>query len=353
MTRAVLLFLLFGALAGCSSSVQAPARPTPAPTGLTKVTVGGTGALSDAGVYIAIEKGYFKELGLDVEFRRFNSGADQIASLNSGQLDIAGGATSLALYNAVVRGADFKMVATRGTTEGPESDFVALAVRKDLIDSQRVEQLANLKGLTVASAGIGSTTEVALFTALRGGGIDCSPISCSPSEVTYIAMGLGEMPAAFANHSVDAAMAAEPFLTLMQRDGTAVRWKGNSEVMGRSQQLGVILYSQRFAANTEVARSWMVAYLKALRDYNDAFGPAAKRHEEIANILVKNTSVKDKALYGQMRPARLDPDGKLDVDYLHWEACDYYRKCDTVDLSKLIDSSFQEFAASRLGPYTP
>src|SRR5579871_5003741 len=156
-------------LTGCSGASSSP-PVTPQPdrpaSGLTKVRMGVTGALSDAAVYVTQEKGYFKEQGLDVEIRKFNSGADQVASLNAGQLDIVGGGSSIELYNAMERGAQFRIVADKGHTPGPEWDYIALAVRKDLIDSGRVKTLADLKGLTVTSSGIGATTEVGLFTAL-------------------------------------------------------------------------------------------------------------------------------------------------------------------------------------------
>jgi len=333
-------------LAGCSGASSSP-PVTPQPdrpaSGLTKVRMGVTGALSDAAVYVTQEKGYFKEQGLDVEIRKFNSGADQVASLNAGQLDIVGGGSSIELYNAMERGAQFRIVADKGHTPGPEWDYIALAVRKDLIDSGRVKTLADLKGLTVTSSGIGATTEVGLFTALASAQL-------TPNDVTYITLGNGDLPAAFASHSIDAAIAAEPFMTQLESQGTAVRFKGNSELFNRDQQVAVIIYSEPFAANTDVARRWMIAYIRGLRDYNDAFGPERKGRDQVIDILIKSTPVKEARLYDQMRPPGLDPDGKVDVDYFKFEL-DWYKKSQSIDLSKLIDTSFQEYAAQQLGPY--
>src|SRR5437660_6716009 len=41
-----------------------------------KVMVGEVGSASDAGLYIALDKGYFTEQGLDVERQRFQTAAD-------------------------------------------------------------------------------------------------------------------------------------------------------------------------------------------------------------------------------------------------------------------------------------
>jgi len=125
----------------------------------------------------------------------------------------------------VERGAGFKIVATKGSTASPDSDSVALVVRKDLVDSGRVRSLSDLRGLTVTTAGLRSATEISLFTGLAHGGI-------TPDQVTYVPMGLGDMPAAFANHSIDAAMASEPYMSVMEEQATAVRFMGNSELMG-------------------------------------------------------------------------------------------------------------------------
>jgi NitT/TauT family transport system substrate-binding protein len=94
----------------------------------------------------------------------------------------------------------------------------------------------------------------------------------------------------------------------------------------------------------------MTAYLRGLRAYNDAFGPTHKGRAEVVQMLVKDTTVKDPQLYDQMRPPALDPNGTLDVDYLQFEL-NYNKKSASIDLAKLIDTSFQEYAAQQLGPY--
>ena len=346
--RRLLLQRTLGAaalLAGCSGPANTqPAPPQSAtPPGLTRVRMGTPGALSDAGLLIAQERGYFAGQGLDVAIETFNSGADQVALLSSGQLDILGGGTSLPLYEAFERGAGFKIVADKGQAPGPDWDYAALAVRKDLVDSGRVRSVADLKGLTVTASGLNNSTSFVLFTALARSQL-------TPDDITFGTLGYAELPAAFANHWIDAALATEPYMTVIESQGTAVRFMGNSALFGRNQELAVIIYSEQFATNTDLARRWMIAYVRGLRDYNDAFGPAHKGRDEIIQILVKRTPIKDAQLYDHMRPPGLDPDGKLDLDYFPLEL-DYYKQSDSVDLSKLIDTSFQEYAVQQLGPY--
>src|SRR3989454_5263642 len=54
--------------------------------------VGVVASVSDAGFFVPVERGYFAEQGLAVEFVPFRSAADMIAPLGVGQLDIGGGA---------------------------------------------------------------------------------------------------------------------------------------------------------------------------------------------------------------------------------------------------------------------
>jgi len=69
--------------------------------GAQEITVGTIGASSDSPFFIADKRGYFKDEGLTVKFIRFDSAAKAMAPLGTGELLVASGATSAALYNAV------------------------------------------------------------------------------------------------------------------------------------------------------------------------------------------------------------------------------------------------------------
>jgi NitT/TauT family transport system substrate-binding protein len=70
--------------------------------------------LSDGAFFIADERGYFRDVGLEIGFETFQSGAAMIAPLSAGQLDVAGGALSAGLYNAIARGVPLRAVARLG-----------------------------------------------------------------------------------------------------------------------------------------------------------------------------------------------------------------------------------------------
>src|SRR6266849_7509789 len=141
-----LRFLALGAAFATSLSVASAQTP---------VGVGLTNTASDAGVFIADKKGYFRSEGLTVTMTPFASAAGMIAPLGRGQLDVGGGTVAAGLYNAVERGINLRIVADKGTVTD-KLEYSTLVVRKDLADSGRYKSLADLKGMTIAAASPGS-----------------------------------------------------------------------------------------------------------------------------------------------------------------------------------------------------
>jgi NitT/TauT family transport system substrate-binding protein len=103
----------------------------------------------------------------------------------------------------------------------------------------------------------------------------------------------------------------------------------------------------------DIATRWMTAYLKGVRDYNDAFFKNRNR-PEIVDILSQSLVVKDPALYDRMAFAACDPDGQVSIASLQAQM-DYAVASGDVaaplDLAKVVDGSFAEAAVARLGPY--
>jgi NitT/TauT family transport system substrate-binding protein len=89
--------------------------------------------------------------------------------------------------------------------------------------------------------------------------------------------------------------------------------------------------------------------------YNDAFAkkdPAVR--EEVIDILARETTLKDKALYDKMGLPGLNPNGTVNVADLKRQQ-DYYLASglqkNQADIDKLVDGSFVENALKELGSY--
>src|ERR1700753_2327189 len=123
-----------------------------------EAAVGPIGAASDSPFFIADKRGYFKDEGLTVKFIRFDSAAKAMAPLGTGELSVASGATSAALYTAVRRGVPLRIVADKAKNP-PGYGFEALLVRTDLRDGGKIRTLADFKGRKIAISASGNSED--------------------------------------------------------------------------------------------------------------------------------------------------------------------------------------------------
>lgn len=312
-------------------------------TDLVKVSV--YQSVSDAGIYIAIDKGYFAEQDISVQTIQLDSVSSVVTALASGQVDVAGGAPSAAIYNATRQGIGIKVVADKGSMP-PGAGYLGFVVRNALAD--QVKSPADLKGRNVALAGfgVGTTNEIAVSELLKH-------IGLKEGDVNLQNLSFGDSMAALASGSVDAAYLIEPLMQSAEQKGIG-KLLITGDKMYPSQQVAVLLYGPEFAGKRKgVAQRFMVAYLKGVRDYNNAFRKNIDR-AAIVSILSKNTSVKTPGLYEKMIMPGLDPDGKVNAagmaNDMRWFLSKGYLKQE-VDVSKAIDPSFAEDAVRTLGSY--
>src|SRR5262249_17422797 len=98
-----------------SASAAPPAvgAPAAAPAAPTKGIIAHFPGTHSSGLYIAHERGYFAELGIEADLTPMNSMPDAAVLMSTGQLDVYGGGTGAALYNAVSRGIRLHAVADK------------------------------------------------------------------------------------------------------------------------------------------------------------------------------------------------------------------------------------------------
>ena len=322
-------------------TVAATSTPAPAPA---KVKVGELGTTGDSPLYIALEKGYFKEQNIEIEFVRFGSALDMVAPLSVRQLDVGSGGIGAGLFNAFSQGVQIKLVAE--TVRTPESwKSNAWFVRTDLKD--KVKTPADLKGLTVSLAATCTVIDTELSVLLDKGGL-------KRSDVTVKTVPYADNPAAFASKSIDFTYGFEPYATTFQSTNVAFLWLTGGSVIPNHVQSGII-YGPSMTSQQDVAQRWMIAYLKGAREayryYNNLPLP-----DDIAQIVVKYGVQKDAA---RVKTTPLSPrnlDGGVDrssvqTDLNFFKANNCIQGSPTVD--QVIDNSYADFAVSKLGKYTP
>jgi NitT/TauT family transport system substrate-binding protein len=323
------------------------AAPAPA---ADQVKIGVSRTLSDAGYYIADAKGFFRDEGLEISIVGFNSAAQMIAPLGTGELDVAGGTVSAGFYNAVGRGIGMKIVADQGSIK-PGYGYSSLMVRKDLVESGRYKSFADLKGMKVAIAAPGTGTASALNEVLKKGGLKYSDV-----DVVYI--GFPEHLPSYKNRAIDASITNEPTMTRAIEEGVAVRIAGN-DVTYPGQQTAAVVYSDHFIKDRrDVAERFMRAYLRGVRMYNDALKDghlAGPRADEVIAILVKYTAVKDPGMFRRMIPSYCDPNGEVNLASLNKDLA-FFRELGLIEkkdasVAGVVDPSFARAAVAKLGAY--
>lgn len=308
------------------------------------VEAGITNSLSDALLYVAKDKGYFKDEGLDVRLRPFKSAGEMIPYLAAGHLAVGAGAPSAGFYNGIARNIDIKIVADKGELV-TGYDYMPLLVRKQLVDSGRVKSVADLKGLSVAEPAPGTATASTASAELAAHGL-------TYGDIKHTFLGFPDHVAALQNGSIDAAFTTEPAATKALASGAAVKLADSTEVYNR-QQLAVLLYSGDFPKEQPAAaQCFMDAYAHAAHDYSAAVqggkwaGPGV---DQIADIIAKNVK-SDPAAIKKTVPSYVDPKAALNVaslkkDYEFFVKDGLYQGKSDIDFDSLVDTSFVDKAA--------
>jgi NitT/TauT family transport system substrate-binding protein len=155
-------------------------------------------------------------------------------------------------------------------------------------------------------------------------------------------------------------MTNEPTASEAVKEGLAVRIAGNDEIYP-DQQTAVVIYSEEFThKRPQLALKFMRAYIKAIREYNDALkdgkiaGPNA---DEVISILTEYTFIKDARLHREITPAAIDPDGRMNLKGLANDL-QFFKERKLIQdpaiaVERIIDTSFAEAAVKQLGPYVP
>ena len=185
-------------------SACAPAAPAAAPTApptsapVTAMSMGYSNiAGGELATYYALEKGAFTSRNLQVDGQLVAGGANTMAALLAGQLQVADAGGSEAL-SAVASGADLVIVATLA----PVYPYV-FEVIPDIKTTQ------DLIGKKIGVATLGGSADIATRVALRQAGLD------PDKDVTIVATGSAQnRTAALASGAIQGGMVGGPPETL-------------------------------------------------------------------------------------------------------------------------------------------
>lgn len=309
-----------------------------------KVRIAEDGAASGAGFYIAKEKGYFEDYNIEVEFAQFANSDEMLPALASGEVDIAGGVSTASFFNAIAQGIDVKIIADKGHNV-PGKSYFTFVIGNHMKDV--IKEYGDFKGKRIAISSKNSIDEYIYLEMLKHAGL-------TQDDVEFVLLGdFGSMLGAIENGSIDAALQIEPLITQGIENDFHVRF-GDATDYAPESQIALVLGSPQFMNEEKnVSLRFMAAYLKGVRDYNDAF-IKGEETDEIIDIMTKHTALKDPALWEKVFVTGLDPDGKMFLDDIV-KQYDAYKAngaiSGDVDFDKAVDTSITEKAVEILGAY--
>ena len=332
--------ILAGAVGILILALAAPAAVLGQSRSLTKIRVVHVPVLIFAPLYVAIERGYFAQQGLEVELVSTPGGVSSFVVLASGRAEVVVGGLGAALFNAAARGLDFKVVGPVHMEKPPVS--TPLVVSKKAYDSGQIRSVRDLKGKRVAVNVLGSATEFWLNAALLKGGL-------SMDEVQVVAVNFPEVPAALENGALAAGLLGEPLATLAEDRGQIVRL---SDDFVDGVQVTALYYSGQFMReHPKEAVGFMAAWLRASRDL---YGGGYKR-DDVAAIVEKYTNVPAAVVKRAAAPFH-DPNGRMNFnDFKRLQ--DFFKKRGALTYEKAleprqyIDTSYVTAALKIVGPF--
>jgi NitT/TauT family transport system substrate-binding protein len=151
------------AAAGCQAATSGSSEPGSIKVALpTSVT-----SFANADVVVAEEKGFFDDVGLDVELTNLKSGASTVKAVVGGQYEV-GGSSIEPVVNAVAEGGDLRII-------GSYADRLEVQV----VTPKSIASPAELRGQVLGVQEVGAFREVMTRMVLQDAGL-------TPEDVEYL-----------------------------------------------------------------------------------------------------------------------------------------------------------------------
>lgn len=199
MTAAAALLALLAA--GCSGAGGSLLGGASSPVEKHNLVVAAVPTNDSAGLYIAAERGFFRQQGLNVKIVPARSSGTVIASQLAGKYDVTLGNYVSYIRAAALNGARLKILAA-GSVMGPNIQMIMVP------KGSPITSVPQLKGKRVAVNVPDNIGSVLVDSVLTN-----NAILPSPANVHYVAVPFPKMAAALQSHKVDAAWMPEPFVT--------------------------------------------------------------------------------------------------------------------------------------------
>ncbi|MCP3474141.1 ABC transporter substrate-binding protein [Bradyrhizobium sp. CCGUVB1N3] len=273
-----------------------------------KAKIGVLRLSSSAPVFIAQDKGYFRDAGLDIELKFFDAAQPIAVATTSGDVDFGVTAFTAGLYNLAGKGT-LKVIGgmSREKAGYPLIGYFA----SNNAYAAGLKTPKDLAGKRVAMTQVGSSFHYSLGLLADKYGFKLSDVKIVPLQ------SLSNAAAALKGETVDAALLPISTARKLMDEGGAkfLGWVGDETPW----QLGAVFASPKTLANKALVTKLLGALAKADREYHDVILAAMKdgtvpindKTRPLLEIIAKYTNLPVEQVVGNC--AYIDPDGKLDV----------------------------------------
>ncbi|MEL6816473.1 MAG: ABC transporter substrate-binding protein, partial [Cyanobacteria bacterium J06598_3] len=272
------LQLLAGASGGallhaCGGAQQNPSADSPVSSGgQMQMTMGTVPWIGQVPLYIAQEKGFYAESGLDLTLRNFGSSGEYMSAFASGNVDGLSPASTEAV-TLKAQGEDFKIVLIQDNSVGSDG----------ILARNNIASIAEFKGKKVAvdTAGV---SYFFLLQVLQEAGL-------SKDDITPIDMDPGAAAAALISNNVDIAVSYFPYLEQAAKEAENSRIIYDSAKMPTAIIDLYLFHTDYIAANPEAVQAFVNGTLKGLQFLQD--NPAEGAEISAAAIEIPPEEVTD------------------------------------------------------------
>jgi len=292
---------LAGLIALAAGTLARAEEPLKAKVGVLRLS-------SSAPVFIAQDKGYFRDAGLDIELKFFDAAQPIAVATTSGDVDFGITAFTAGLYNLAGKGT-LKVIGgmTREKAGYPLIGYFA----SNNAYAAGLKTPKDLAGKRVAVTQVGSSFHYSLGLLADKYGFKLADVKIVPLQ------SLSNAAAALKGETVDAALLPASTARKLMDDGGAklLGWVGDETPW----QLGAVFASLKTLQNKALVTKLLTVLDRADREYHDVIlasvtdGKAAinDKTRPLLEIIAKYTNLPVEQVVGNC--AYIDAGGKLDV----------------------------------------
>jgi NitT/TauT family transport system substrate-binding protein len=303
VTVLALVTIVALATAGCGGGSDSSSSTSGSGSGneTTTLKVGIVGLTADAPLYIANQKGWFKDAGLTVKPQVVGSGAASLAAVVGGANEIGTG-NLLSVVQASEKGLDLQAIAPANEAAADASDTEHATSAIIVSADSPVKSPADLAGKTIAVNAVKSLGDLTVLESLAKKDVDVSSIK-------FTELGFPDMLTALDSHRVDAIWEVEPFVTAARAQGARVI-DVNFEGTASRLPLGTYYATKRFIDdNPETIRTF-ASVIKRANQY------ANNHADEVRESVLTFTEIPPAAARAMALPINAQSFSQENIDLL-------------------------------------